>query len=115
MSFKTTEFINNVFDELNQNHYEKDYKALDRLCKKIDVVKEVFSEYTDDLSKAKSTEIISLESYTKFLKVILFYSANDLKYFNSALKLYDKIKNEIDRDNQKDIEQNIESIFKGMQ
>jgi hypothetical protein len=115
MSFKTTEFINNIFDELNQNHYERDYKALDRLCKKIDVIKEVFNEYADDLSKAKSTESISLESYIKLLKVLLFYSTNDLKYFNSALKLYDKIKNEIDKDNQKDIEQSIESSFKGMQ
>jgi hypothetical protein len=115
MSFKTTEFVNNIFDELKQSNYERDYKILDRLCKKIDVVKEVFSTYTDDLSKAKSIEPISLESYIKLLKVLLFYSTNDLKYFNSALKLYDKIKNEIDRDNQKDIEQNIESIFKGMQ
>jgi len=115
MSFNTIEFINKAAKQLDASNYERDYKVLDRVCKKIDVVKRVYIKYEGDLSKAKSTEEINVNDYEILLKILLNYSKNDLKYFNSGLKLYDKIKNQIDTDKQNEIKQKIASIFGSVQ
>lgn len=66
-------------------------KILDRLCKKVDVVKKVYIAYESDLSKARSSVVIR-ESYAVYLCMILICAAKegkDLKFLNSALKMLD--------------------------
>jgi|SRR5690554_541704 len=65
------------------------YLIIDRLCKKIDVVKSVFKFYTADLSKKQSDEEISTDAYKQLLKLLSNEAIIDFKFLNSALKLND--------------------------
>jgi hypothetical protein len=65
------------------------YKTLDRLCKKVDVVKKVYSKYTLDLSKKETDLELSEVAYKNFLVLLVRYVEcfKDYKFLNSALKL----------------------------
>ncbi len=112
MYFNTVKFIDRVTDNLYADSYAEYFSTLDRLCKKIDVVKEVYIEYKHDLSKASQKEPLSDSQYLKLLKILMFYakSNKDLKYLNSALKLHDRTKNGSDDNNSIEIE--LENILK---
>lgn len=62
---------------------------LDRLCKKIDVVKELYTFYTWDLSEKKSEQSVSLEIYNIFLKLLQMEESYDYKFINTSLKIND--------------------------
>ena len=114
MSFRTSDFLNRA-SVLDLKSYNDNYIILDRLCKKIDVVKKIFTEYKDDLSKASSVDIISIDEYKKLITILLFYASKDLKYLNSTLKLFDIIEDKIDLDSKLKINMDIESILKGIE
>jgi hypothetical protein len=81
--------------KLNVLHLKKkevmleNYKTIDRLCKKIDVVKKVYSKYTLDLSKKTTDLELCGAVYKDFLTLLIRYVEhfNDYKFLNSALKL----------------------------
>lgn len=68
---------------------DADFPIIDRLCKKVDVVKKVYQVYSSDLSSKLSSEEIERTSYQEFLE--LLYSAvnllKDYKFLNTAFKL----------------------------
>jgi len=114
MSFETIKFIEKIDSDLRKESYTQYYTVLNKLCKKIDVVKVVYDKYEDDLSKASSTVSISIEVYSKLLKILLFYSLenSDIKYFNSALKLYDKVQDKLMRIEKDSINESIEKMLR---
>lgn len=78
-----------IFKSEKCNELSKDYFILDRLCKKIDVVKSVFKFYTADLATKKSDDEIGENAYKSLLKILSNESILDFKFLNSALKLND--------------------------
>ena len=89
--------------------------TLDKLTKKIDVVKIVYAEYSSDLSYALSENEISNNDYIILLKVLIFYAEylHDLKFFNSALKLKDKLSSDLYQQVHKDFCALEQKILKG--
>lgn len=88
-AFSTEKFLHDMQGESISSSERS--KILDRLCKKVDVVKKVYIAYESDLSKARSSVVIR-ESYAVYLCMILICAAkegNDLKFLNSALKMLD--------------------------
>ncbi len=84
--FDVEHFISNLYEKDN---LKEDFQKLDRLCKKIDVVKNIYRFYTFDLAIKKSDEDISYNTYRKLFYILTSKSANDYKLLNSALKLND--------------------------
>lgn len=74
---------------LTQEINEADYFIIDRLCKKIDVVKRLYRFYSEDISTKKSDEEVSIELYIVFLEALQSEKYLDFKFFNTALKLND--------------------------
>lgn len=103
--FFTDKFILDLYINKPKRLNNIEQKILDRLCKKIDVVKEVYIQYKYDLSQAQSNEEVSTDSYIKLLKILMFYaeSLSDLKFFNSALKLKDKLMLRLDKQTKKEL------------
>lgn len=114
--FITKDFIDKIESNLSIDLYDTTYIKFDRLCKKIDVVKEVYSSYKKNLSKSTSKNHISTNTYVSLLNILLFFAKekNDLKYFNSALKLFDKINTHIDTALSNNIKVKIDNIFKAI-
>ena len=77
---------------------EKNYRVIDRLCKKIDVVKTLFKFYSNDLSAKKSSDEISSSLYFKMFSILHAEHYLNYKFLNTAFKLNDifLIKNFID-------------------
>jgi hypothetical protein len=69
--------------------YKSEFYIIDRLCKKIDVVKKVYQYYSFDLLKKKSNQEINDISYILLLEYIISKSQLllDYKILNSALNL----------------------------
>ena len=66
-----------------------DVVALERLCKKIDVVKKLYTLYSSDLKARKSDKEISKSCYFIFFRALRDYAfkSKDFKYLNTYLKL----------------------------
>lgn len=84
--FDTESFINKISNEIDLTSY---WHIVDKLCKKIDVVKHVYKYYSLDLSSKKSSDEISDPSYSKLLNILINKSNVDFKLLNSGLKLND--------------------------
>ena len=78
-----------IFKSEKCNELSSDYLIVDRLCKKIDVVKSVFKFYTADLATKKSDDEIGEDTYKLLLKILSNDNILDFKFLNSALKLND--------------------------
>lgn len=65
--------------------------ALDRLCKKIDVVGRLASHYTADLSRAAHAAPVQPEAAAALCGVLLIQAARrcDAKFLNTALRMLD--------------------------
>src|SRR5690554_4180471 len=74
---------------LTQEINESDYFIIDRLCKKIDVVKRLYRFYSEDISTKKSDKEVSIELYIVFLEALQSEEYSDFKFLNTALKLND--------------------------
>ena len=110
--FDTIIFIDELVNDLNAKSYNKIYIILDKLCKKIDVVKKVYTSYEFDLSKATTTKELSKDEYRKLLGVLLFFAEekHDFKFLNSSLKLLDKLN--IDKSEKDKFQKTINNILK---
>ncbi|MCB1179710.1 MAG: hypothetical protein KDK36_19185 [Leptospiraceae bacterium] len=91
--FSVEKFLGDTFQQIKKNNQNIDKITLNKLCKKNDVVGVIRAFYTDDLTKKNGHEAIS-DIYMYLLMIILFYIAHselNFKYFNTALKIFDKI------------------------
>ena len=89
--FITEEFLHRIN---THNGLEKgDFPRMEKLCKKIDVVKKIYQVYERDLTQAATCVEISAKNYNLLLRTLgtLAMRYNDLKYLNSALKLQDTL------------------------
>ena len=70
---------------------ENDFEVIERLCKKVDVVKKVYQTYSADLSIKNSDREITPTDYEELLSLITTAaeSCRDFKFLNTALKLND--------------------------
>jgi hypothetical protein len=93
----TDDIIDLMFDDVCMKGHIEKYNMLDKLCKKIDVVGSIYMSYTNNLSKANCKIPLPTKSYVKLLEVLLHCSEyeKDLKFLNSSLKLFDKIKGRV--------------------
>ena len=77
----------------NQNYVigDSDFPVIDRLCKKVDVVKKVYQVYSADLSSKFSNEEIWYNRYQELFELLLSTATllEDYKFLNTALKLND--------------------------
>lgn len=83
-----------VEEELNQNQL----RVVERILKKVDVVKALFLEYELDFS-AKTTDVVLPEDVLKLLLLKLLYLCQqnkDVKILNSILKIRDNNKFKVD-------------------
>ena len=92
--------MNNEFEteqylvEKRRQHYailDADFPIIDRLCKKVDVVKKVYQLYSSDLSCKRSDEEIHHNRYVDLFELLLSAAKllKDYKFLNTALKLND--------------------------
>jgi len=88
--FKTESYL---IEKSHQNYVicDADFPIIDRLCKKIDVVKKVYQGYSVDLSSKRSDEEIDHNRYLELFELLLSaaISLEDYKFANTALKLND--------------------------
>jgi hypothetical protein len=64
-TFCTKIFINDIRNNLNSDVYIEKFNILDRLCKKIDIIRSVYTKYKDDLSIAKSSNLNAINQTIK--------------------------------------------------
>lgn len=81
---------------LKNNNYKvtkEDHRIIDRLCKKIDVVKKVYSSYLSDMSAKTSETELDSEGYINLLALLMSAASSlvDFKFLNTALKLNDML------------------------
>jgi len=92
--------VNSEFDtqqyliaKRNQNYVigDSDFPVIDRLCKKVDVVKKVYQVYSADLSSKLSNEEVGHNRYQELFELLLSAATllEDYKFLNTALKLND--------------------------
>jgi hypothetical protein len=88
--FKTEQYLT---EKSGQNYviFDTDFPIIERLCKKVDVVKKVYQVYTADLSSKRSDEEINHNSYLDLFQLLLSAAelSEDYKFLNTALKLND--------------------------
>ena len=68
---------------------EVDFPIIDRVCKKVDVVKKVYKIYSSNLSSKLSHEEIEYTSYQELLELLCsaIKLLKDYKFLNTAFKL----------------------------
>ncbi len=87
------EFVTGQYltEKRNQNYAigDSDFPIIDRLCKKVDVVKKVYQVYSADLSSKLSSEEIEHASYQELLELMCSAVTllKDYKFLNTAFKL----------------------------
>ena len=98
--FSTEQFLHDLYHSLPDKLDSHEFNVLDRLCKKIDVVREVFISYNYDLSKAESSTLIELKYNMVLISILLYYAhkIEDFKFLNSAMKLFDLTRNHISQE-----------------
>lgn len=120
MVIKLFDVENYIFEISKKKYLSDEFYTVDRLCKKIDVVKKVFKFYTSDLSKKQNNDEISDVAYKSLFGVLKDYritGIQDYKFLNSALKLNDIMfnKNIINEseciENKQDLLARIEVLF----
>lgn len=120
MVIKFFDVENYIFEISKKDCLSDEFYTVDRLCKKIDVVKNVYKFYTSDLSKKQTNDEISNIAYKSLFSVLKDYriaGLQDYKFLNSALKLNDIIfkKNIINKSefikNKQDLLAGIEVLF----
>lgn len=120
MVIKLFDVENYIFEISKKKYLSDEFYTVDRLCKKIDVVKKVFKFYTSDLSKKQNNDEISDVAYKSLFGVLKDYritGLQDYKFLNSALKLNDIMfnKNIINEseciENKQDLLARIEVLF----
>jgi len=69
----------------------KDFKIIDRLCKKVEVPKRLVIGYTRDLATTENSSPVATEYAYFFVLLIsvLAQDTNDLKFLNCVLKIAD--------------------------
>jgi len=88
--FVTKDFYGLVSKKLESEDLSEDeLSTIERLCKKVDVVKKLYILYKLDLSKRASDSELEVEDYLLVLDVTvkLTKKYRDFKYLNTALKL----------------------------
>ncbi len=104
--FSTEHFLHDIYRSMHNELNDEQFKIIDRICKKIDVVKKVSVFYNPDLSKS----ILDIPIHHKYsivlIDVLLHYAKilNDFKFLNSAMKLFDLIQKDICKEAQELIE-----------
>lgn len=95
--FSTEQFLYDLYHSMPENLSSNQFKVLDRLCKKIDVVRKIFISYRYDLSKAESNTFIAPQYNMVLISILLYYAekTDDFKFLNSAMKLFDLAQNHI--------------------
>ncbi len=91
-SFKLEKWIESLIYECDLYHLTlQEFVCLEKICKKIDVVRKIYDQYSSDLSKRESDVEVSIESYQKVMHVLLFAAEKkkDYKFINTAFKLND--------------------------
>ena len=89
--FYTINFIEEV--KLNENLFlikdNKNLLVLEKLCKKLDVIKKVYTVYDEDLLKKININELSPIAYKKLSLILIYYSAiyDDIKFLNTVLKM----------------------------
>ncbi|GKT11853.1 MAG: hypothetical protein ISEC1_P0826 [Thiomicrorhabdus sp.] len=70
-----------------------DKEIIEKLCKKIDVVKHVYKFYSANLLVKESSIEISCEAYLTLMSILKYYAMTylDYKYLNTSFKLNDII------------------------
>lgn len=120
MVIKFFDVENYIFEISKKDCLSDEFYTVDRLCKKIDVVKNVYKFYTSDLSKKQTNDEISNIAYKSLFSVLKDYRITgllDYKFLNSALKLNDIMfkKNIINKSefikNKQDLLAGIEVLF----
>lgn len=98
--FSTEQFLYDLYLSMPDQLSNDQFKTLDRLCKKIDVVKKLYISYKHDLSLSLSTTLIDPQYKIILISVLLHYAekTNDFKFLNSAMKLFDSTQNHIDQE-----------------
>lgn len=98
--FSTELFLYDFYSSMPDKLSSEQFKTLDRLCKKIDVVRKIFISYTNDLSKAKSNTLVTPQYNIVLISILLYYAeeVKDFKFLNSAMKLFDLTQNYIDQE-----------------
>ncbi len=98
---------NYLFDKANLDKIiNEDYRIIDRLCKKIDVIGKVYKAYSNDFVRKADNEELSATAYKMFLELLQLEESLDFKFLNTALKLnevllFKKIIDEITSNNNK--------------
>jgi hypothetical protein len=87
IDFDVEFFLSNMANVLELN--KEDRIIIDRLCKKIDVVKMLFTRYSSNLSKKKSDEEVSPNSYQILFSLLQLENELDYKFLNTAFKIND--------------------------
>lgn len=70
---------NYIFEISKKKYLSDEFYTVDRLCKKIDVVKKVFKFYTSDLSKKQNNDEISDVAYKSLFGVLKDYRITGLQ------------------------------------
>ena len=89
--FYTINFIEEV--KLNENLFlikdNKNLLVLEKLCKKLDVIKKVYTVYDEDLLKKININELSPIAYKKLSLILIYSSAiyDDIKFLNTVLKM----------------------------
>ena len=91
--FDTELFLFRIYSKEISINFKNNIIIIDKLCKKIDVVKNVYKFYKKDLSQVVLKENIGkkYQQYLCFILLYLAYTNKDLKFLNSALKMIDYI------------------------
>ncbi len=86
--FSTEYFIFHAQDSIRQ-HREESFRILDTLCKKIDVIGTVYSQYNCQFQATEKRECISKEHLTHLCAIYILASLvfSDLKFLNTAFKM----------------------------
>lgn len=98
--FCVEQFLYDLYCSMPDQLSSDQFKVLDRLCKKIDVVREVFVFYKTDLSKSVSTIAIDSKYNMVLISILLYYAekTDDFKFLNSGIKLFDLTQNNISKE-----------------
>lgn len=86
-------YLSTAGQELIEGSISNDKKIIEKLCKKIDVVKQVYKFYSANLLVKESSVEISGEAYLILMSIIKYYAMThlDYKFLNTAFKLNDII------------------------
>lgn len=93
--FDTESFVEEISQspEIADSHYQ----VIERLCKKVDVVKSIYQRYSSDVASKMSDQEVSHTTYCNFFECLVRATKikSDLKFLNSAIKLNNQMKQKL--------------------